>query len=255
MAQRLTNIKIECRNISKAFTTEHHTINVLDDVSVKVQENEFLVVLGPGQCGKTTLLNCMAGIIMPDEGQVLVNDRQVTEPGPDRGLVFQQYALFPWKTVMDNVSFGLYIKGMEKTKRNEIAQKYINLVGLQGFEKSYPHQLSGGMKQRVGIARAWANSPDVLLMDEPFGALDAQTRYVMEMETLSIWEKEKRTVVFVTSNVEEAIYLGDRVIVMSCMPGHIKSEYPIDIPKPREYTDPRFLEIRRKISEDTELSL
>ena len=192
---------------------------------------------------------------MPDEGQVLVNDRQVTEPGPDRGLVFQQYALFPWKTVMDNVSFGLYIKGMEKSKRNEIAQKYIDLVGLQGFEKSYPHQLSGGMKQRVGIARAWANSPDVLLMDEPFGALDAQTRYVMEMETLSIWEKEKRTVIFVTSNVEEAIYLGDRVIVMSCMPGHIKSEYPIDIPKPREYTGPRFLEIRRKISEDTELSL
>jgi NitT/TauT family transport system ATP-binding protein/sulfonate transport system ATP-binding protein len=156
---------------------------------------------------------------------------------------------------MDNVSFGLYIKGVDKSKRNETAQKYIDLVGLQGFETSYPHQLSGGMKQRVGLARAWANGPDVLLMDEPFGALDAQTRYAMEKETLSIWEKDKRTVVFVTNNVEEAIYLGDRVVVMSCMPGHIKSQYAIDIPKPREYTDPRFLEMRRKISNDTELSL
>jgi NitT/TauT family transport system ATP-binding protein/sulfonate transport system ATP-binding protein len=197
----------------------------------------------------------MAGIIMPDEGSVLMDGREVTGPGPDRGVVFQQYALFPWKTVMDNVSFGLYIKGVEKSKRNETAQKYIDLVGLQGFETSYPHQLSGGMKQRVGLARAWANGPDVLLMDEPFGALDAQTRYAMEKATLSIWEKDKRTVVFVTNNVEEAIYLGDRVVVMSCMPGHIKSQYPIDIPKPREYTDPRFLEMRRKISDDTELSL
>jgi NitT/TauT family transport system ATP-binding protein/sulfonate transport system ATP-binding protein len=156
---------------------------------------------------------------------------------------------------MDNVSFGLYIKGVEKSKRNEVAQKYIDLVGLQGFERSFPHQLSGGMKQRVGLARAWANGPEVLLMDEPFGALDAQTRYAMEKETLSIWEKDKRTVIFVTNNVEEAIYLGDRVIVLSCMPGRIKSQYPIDIPKPREYTDPRFLEMRRKISDDTELSL
>ena len=141
-------------------------------------------------------------------------------------MVFQQYALFPWKTVMDNVSFGLYIKGVDKPKRNETAQKYIDLVGLQGFENSYPHQLSGGMKQRVGLARAWANGPDVLLMDEPFGALDAQTRYAMEKETLSIWEKDKRTVVFVTNNVEEAIYLGDRVVVMSCMPGRVNLAIP-----------------------------
>jgi len=228
---------------------------VLDDISLDVRENEFLVVLGPGQCGKTTLLNCMAGIIMPDAGKILLDGREITGPGPDRGVVFQQYALFPWKTVMDNVGFGLQIKGVGKAERTGIAQRYIDLVGLQGFEKSYPHQLSGGMKQRVGIARAWANNPEVLLMDEPFGALDAQTRYAMEKETLSIWETDKRTVVFVTNNVEEAIYLGDRVIVMSCMPGHIKSQYPIDIPKPREYTDPRFLEIRRQISNDTELSL
>ncbi len=208
MAQR-PDIKIECRNVSKSFVTEQYTINVLDDISLQVEENEFLVVLGPGQSGKTTLLNCMAGIIMPDAGQILLDGKTVAGPGPDRGVVFQQYALFPWKTVMDNVSFGLYIKGVEKSKRNEVAQKYIDLVGLQGFEKSFPHQLSGGMKQRVGLARAWANGP----------------------------------------------YLGDRVIVLSCMPGRIKSQYPIDIPKPREYTDPRFLEMRRKISDDTELSL
>lgn len=254
MAQR-PDLKIECLNISKTFLSEQYIINVLDDVSLQVKENEFVVVLGPGQCGKTTLLNCMAGIIMPDEGKVLMDNKEVTGPGPDRGVVFQQYALFPWKTVIDNVSFGLYIKGVEKTKRNEIAQRYINLVGLQGFERSYPHQLSGGMKQRVGLARAWANGPDVLLMDEPFGALDAQTRYAMEKETQSIWEKEKRTVVFVTNNIEEAIYLGDRVVVMSCMPGHIKSQFAIDIPRPREYMDPSFLEMRRKISDDTELSL
>ena len=254
MAQR-PDVKIECRNLSKSFLTEQHTINVLDDISLDVRENEFLVVLGPGQCGKTTLLNCMAGIILPDPGKILLDGREITGPGPDRGVVFQQYALFPWKTVMDNVGFGLQIKGVGKAERTGIAQRYIDLVGLQGFEKSYPHQLSGGMKQRVGIARAWANGPEVLLMDEPFGALDAQTRYAMEKETLSIWETDKRTVVFVTNNVEEAIYLGDRVIVMSCMPGHIKSQYPIDIPKPREYTDPRFLEMRRLISDDTELSL
>ena len=254
MAQR-PDVKIECRNLSKSFLTEQYTINVLDDISLEVRENEFLVVLGPGQCGKTTLLNCMAGIIMPDAGEILLDGREITGPGPDRGVVFQQYALFPWKTVMDNVGFGLQIKGVGKAERNRVAQTYIDLVGLQGFEKSFPHQLSGGMKQRVGIARAWANNPEVLLMDEPFGALDAQTRYAMEKETLSIWEKDKRTVVFVTNNVEEAIYLGDRVIVMSCMPGHIKSQYPIDIPKPREYTDPRFLEMRRLISDDTELSL
>ena len=170
-------------------------------------------------------------------------------------MVFQRYALFPWKTVENNVAYGLAVRGVPAKERLDIARKYIELVGLAGFEKSYPEQLSGGMKQRVGIARAYANDPDILLMDEPFGALDAQTRYAMEKELRSIWEKEKRTVIFVTNNIEEAIYLGDRVVVMSALPGRVKTEYAIDIPQPRNYTDAAFLRYRKLISNDTDLAL
>ncbi len=250
-----SNVKIAAKGISKSFTTENGTIQVLDNVSLEVKTNEFLVILGPGQCGKTILLNCLAGILPPDSGEVILNGKKVTEPGPDRGVVFQQYALFPWKTVRDNVAFGLAIRHMPVKERYEIAQKYIDLVGLTGFEKSYPHQLSGGMKQRVSIARSYANNPEVLLMDEPFSALDAQTRYSMEKELLSIWEQEKRTVVFITNNVEEAIYLGDRIVLMTKLPGTIKMEFPLTSPKPRNYTDASFLEMRLAISEETELAL
>jgi NitT/TauT family transport system ATP-binding protein/sulfonate transport system ATP-binding protein len=248
-------MKIECKGVSKSFVLQQERLCVLSDVTLSVHENEFLVILGPGQGGKTTLLNIIGGLLAPDSGEILLNGKPIAGPGPDRGIVFQQYALFPWKTVEENVAFGLTMKGVDKAERLERAHHYIDLVGLKGFEKSYPAQLSGGMKQRVGIARAYTVNPDILLMDEPFGALDAQTRYAMEKDILAIWQKEQRTVVFVTNNVEEAIYLGDRVVVMSAMPGTVKSTYAIDTPKPRQYTDPAFLEIRKQISNDTDLVL
>lgn len=250
-----SSIKIECKNVSKHFDGENGRVEVLDNISLQVKKNEFVVILGPGQCGKTVLINCLSGLLTPDTGEVLVDSKPITGPGPDRGVVFQKYALFPWKTVLGNVSFGLMIRGVDKAKQKEIALKYIDLVGLKGFEKAYPYGLSGGMKQRVGIARAYANDPEVLLMDEPFGALDAQTRYSMEKELVEIWEKEKRTIIFVTNNIEEAIYLGDRVVVMSQLPGKIKKEFVIDAPRPREYSDKIFLQMRKVISEETELVL
>ena len=250
-------VKIECRDLSKAFHVpgQPELLHVLDKVSLKVYENEFLVILGPGQCGKTVLLNCIAGLLEPSLGSILLNGEPIAGPGPDRAMVFQRYALFPWKTVEKNVAYGLAVRGVPVKERLEIAAKYIEMVGLKGFEKSYPAQLSGGMKQRVGIARAYANAPDILLMDEPFGALDAQTRYAMEKELRMIWEQEKRTVIFVTNNIEEAIYLGDRVVLMSALPGTVKTEYPIDIPQPRNYTDADFLRYRKQISNDTDLAL
>jgi NitT/TauT family transport system ATP-binding protein/sulfonate transport system ATP-binding protein len=247
--------KIEARNISKAFTVNNDDIKVLRDVSIGVKPNEFLVILGPGQCGKTTLINCMSGIMAPESGDIFLNGKKVTEPGPARGVVFQQYALFPWKTVLDNVAFGLAVRGMGKKERHDVARRYVDLVGLQGFEKSFPYQLSGGMRQRVSIARAYASDPEVLFMDEPFSALDAQTRYAMEKDILRITEQEKKTIIFITNNVEEAIYLGDRIILMTSLPGRIKREFPVEMAKPREYTDERFLELRLAISEDTELVL
>lgn len=250
-------IKIECRHVSKAFHVpgQEQLLHVLDRVSLKVHANEFLVILGPGQCGKTVLLNCIAGLMPPSRGEILLDGQPITAPGPDRAMVFQRYALFPWKTVESNVAYGLAVRGVSLRKRLAVAHRYIELVGLKGFEKAYPEQLSGGMKQRVGIARAYANDPDILLMDEPFGALDAQTRYAMEKELRAIWEKEKRTVIFVTNNIEEAIYLGDRVIIFSTLPGSVKTEYVIDIPQPRNYTDAAFLRYRKNISNDTDLAL
>lgn len=250
-------VKIECRNLSKAFRVpgQERLLPVLDRVDLKVRDKEFLVILGPGQCGKTVLLNCIAGLLPPSGGEILLDGRPVLGPGADRALVFQRYALFPWKTVESNVAYGLAVRGVPRAERLETARRYIGLVGLQGFEKAYPAQLSGGMKQRVGIARAYAGDPDILLMDEPFGALDAQTRYAMEKELRDIWEKERRTVVFVTNNIEEAIYLGDRVVIMSSLPGRVKAEYAIDIPRPRNYTDRAFLHYRKCISDDTDLAL
>lgn len=251
-----TQPKIVCDNISKTFIQKGtQVVPVLENISLEVRDQEFLVILGPGQCGKTTLLRILAGLETPSSGAAYLDGKQIVAPGPEIGLVFQSYKLFPWKTVRQNVEIGLEVRGLEPAKIREISNHYLGMVGLQGFEDYYPHQLSGGMKQRVGIARAYANDPDILLMDEPFGALDAQTRYAMEQELRSIWEKEKRTVCFVTNNIEEAIYLGDRVVVMSAMPGKVKTEYNIDIPSPREYTHPSFLALRKQISEDTDLVL
>lgn len=249
--------KISCRRVCKTFIqkgTQH--VHVLEEVDLEVRENELLVLLGPGQSGKSTLLRIIAGLETPSTGQVLLNGEQVKGPGPDRSMVFQTYSLFPWRTVRGNVEMGLKFKGVPKEERRQIAQKYIDLVGLTGFEKSFPHQLSGGMKQRVGIARAYANHPEVLLLDEPFGQLDAQTRYLMEQEIVRIWEQEKKTVLFVTNNIDEAIYIGDRIVVLEGkLPGRLHSTYEVDLPRPRDHADIAFLELRRRITDATELTL
>ena len=228
--------------------TKKETKHVVGSVDLTVRKNEFVVLFGPGQCGKTTLLKVLSGLEPPSEGSVVVNDKAVTQPGPDRGFVFQSISLYPWLTVMGNVEYGPKMLGVPKAERRKRAKYYIDLVGLDGFEDAYPNQLSGGMQQRVGIARAYCNEPDVMFMDEPFGALDAQTRYLMQEELIRIWEKEKRTVVFVTNNIEEALYLADRIVLLTNCPTTIKKEYSIDIPRPREYTDPQFLALREEIT-------
>lgn len=239
---------IVCMEVSKAFHTAGSTLEVLQKISLDVRENEFVVLLGPGQCGKTTLINLLAGLDTPTSGQIWVNGKKVEGPSSERGVVYQKTALFPWFTVMKNVDFGPRMKRMPRKERMEKAQHYIDLVGLTGFEKSTPSKLSGGMRQRVGIARAYCNDPAVLLMDEPFGHLDAQTRYLMQEEVERIWSSEKRTVLFVTNNIEEAIYLADRIVVLSNCPTAIRKEFQVELPRPRDYVSPGFLQLRREIT-------
>ncbi len=240
---------IEVKNVRKLFVNEEGEKNeVLKNVSFHVDKNEFVVIFGPGQCGKTTLLNIIAGLEEATDGEVLKMGETVSGPGPDRAVVFQDILLFPWLTVMQNVEYSMKVRGMDIRMRREEAGKYIDLVGLNGFEKAYPVQISGGMKQRVGIARAYCTKPDVMLMDEPFGALDAQTRYLMQDEVIRISSTEKRTVVFVTNNVEEAIYLADRIIIMTDCPSTVLKDIKIDLPRPRSYVDPEFLSLRKEIS-------
>lgn len=239
---------IICKDMEKTFETSRGQVPVIDHVNLNVKENELLVLFGPGQCGKSTMINCMSGLEPVSGGSVEVNGKTVAKPGPDRGVVYQRTALFPWLTVMGNVEYGPKVRGVAKKERRERAQHYIDLVGLTGFENSFPNQLSGGMQQRVGIARAYCNEPDVLFMDEPFGHLDAQTRYLMQEDLMKIWEKEKRTIVFVTNNIEEAVYLADRIVVMTNCPTRVKKEYEIKLPRPRNYVDPEFLKLREEIS-------
>ena len=249
------SVKISANGVSKIFDLKKGgTFEAVRKVDIDVKENEFLVVLGPGRCGKTVLLNIMAGLVEPSTGKVFLDGVEQERFGK-LGFVFQRTALFPWKTVLGNVELGPKLKGMAKKERHEKARYFINLVGLTGFENAYPHQLSGGMKQRVGIARAYCNDPEVLLMDEPFGQLDAQTRYQMEDEVLRIWEKEKRTIVFVTNNIEEAVYLGDRIVLLSKCPAEVKQIYDIELARPRNYIDPDFIRLRQKVSANTDLAL
>lgn len=248
-------VKLKLEHISQSYIVNNQVFDAAVDVSMDVRESEFLVLLGPGRCGKTILLNMIAGLEKPVDGRILLDGEEIQGSDERIGMVFQKRALMPWKTVMQNVEFGLKIKGMAKEPRQEIAQKYINLVGLQGFEKSYPGELSGGMKQRVSIARAYANNPEILLMDEPFGALDAQTRYAMEEEIQRIWESEKRTVIFVTNNIEEALYLADRIVLLSNCPAHVKAVYDVNLPRPRNTIDREFLRLRQEISDNTDLAL
>ena len=250
-------IKCSCRSVNKTFVQkETHFVPVLEDIDLDVRENEFLVLLGPGQSGKSTLLRIIAGLEVPTSGVVTLNGKPIHGPGPDRSMVFQTYSLFPWRTVRGNVEMGPRFRGVSKEDRRRISKKYIELVGLNGFESAFPHQLSGGMKQRVGLARAYANSPEVLLLDEPFGQLDAQTRYLMEQEVLRIWETDKRTVIFVTNNVDEAIYLGDRIIILEGkLPGKVKTIVENPIARPREHISKPFLEMRKHIISQTRLTL
>ena len=249
------NKRMEINGISKTFFSDKGYFTAIKDVSFDVNDGEFLVILGPGRCGKTVLLNIIAGLEQQTEGKVVYNGREWKGVNPEISMVFQKLALMPFKTVMENVELGLKFRGMSKVQRREMAQHYIELVGLKGFEKSYPTQLSGGMKQRVGIARAYAADPKLLIMDEPFGQLDAQTRYQMQEEILRIWEKEKRTVIFVTNNIEEACYLGDRIILLSDCPATVKEVYPISIPRPRDMVSGEFLKLRTVISDNTDLAI
>ena len=239
---------ISAKGISKTFTTKRGSSRVIEHIDLEVEENEFLVLFGPGQCGKTVTLNILSGLDTATTGEVTVNGKQVNAPSPERGVVFQSIALYPWLTVMGNVEYGPKSRGIGKAERQKKAKYYIDLVGLEGFEHSFPNQLSGGMQQRVGIARAYCNEPVVMFLDEPFGALDAQTRYLMQKELMRIWETEKRTIVFVTNNIEEALYLADRIVLLTNCPTKIKKEYRIDFPRPRDYIATDFLALREEIT-------
>ena len=242
---------IQARNITLVFSPKNREpITALSDFSLEVGKGEFVSIVGPSGCGKSSFLNILLGLIKPDGGEIQLNGAPITGPGQERAMVFQEFGLLPWRTVTANVELGLELKGIAPAQRAERATELIKLVGLKDFASHYPHELSGGMKQRVGLARALATEPEVLLMDEPFAALDAQTRDLMQMELLQIWEHTKKTVLFVTHSIEEAAYLSDRVIVMSARPGRTKDILKIDLPRPRDYEmrlTPEFNEIKLRI--------
>jgi ABC-type nitrate/sulfonate/bicarbonate transport system ATPase subunit len=240
--------KIEIKNVCKVFENKHHgRVKAIENFNLNIKENEFTVIVGPSGCGKSTLLSLIAGFEKPTSGEIYLDGEEIKAPGPDRGFVFQDFALYPWKTVLGNVKFGLESRGVDKEEAEKKAMDFIRMVDLEGFENAHPHTLSGGMKQRVGIARALAYEPEVLLMDEPFGSLDAQTRKLMQEELVNIWEKMKKTVVFVTHSVIEATYLADRVVVMTSRPGKVKKKIDVNLERPRDYTGDDYHRIRKKI--------
>jgi NitT/TauT family transport system ATP-binding protein len=241
---------IAARQVSMVFETRNGEVRALDDVTVEVADADFVCIVGASGCGKSTLLNIMAGLIRPTAGTVEVGERPVEGPGVDRGMVFQSYTLFPWLRVRENVEFGPSLKGVSKAERRRTADRLLEEMGLVEFARAYPRELSGGMKQRVAIARALANDPEVLLMDEPFGALDALTRAGAQRFLTEIWEQHRRTIAFVTHDIDEAIYLGDTVYVMSRRPGRIREIVQVDISRPRSLDDigtPRFAELKHHI--------
>jgi NitT/TauT family transport system ATP-binding protein len=240
---------IEIDRVSIVFGKGNQSHKAVEETSIRVEPGEFVCILGPSGCGKSTLLNTVAGYVKPNSGEVRVDSDVVTKPGPDRGMVFQQYSLFPWKTVKQNVAFGPKIAGQSVVQAESIANTFLDMVGLTRFANRYPAELSGGMQQRVGIARALANYPRVLLMDEPFGALDAQTRLMMQENLLKIWNEFGTTVLFITHDVDEAIFLADRVLIMSASPGRIIADLKVDLPRPRiaEITaDATYAELKRR---------
>lgn len=244
--------RLVVENVSKSFGP-NGAVEVLQKQSMTVEEREFVALLGPSGCGKSTLLRIINGLTEPDQGSVTLGGEDVTSvPGKGRGMVFQTFDLFPWRTALENVAFGLEAAGVAKAERMERAREYLDKVGLSQFEKSLPHELSGGMQQRVGIARAFAINPKILLMDEPFGALDVQTRDVMQDQLLDIWQSDQKTVLFVTHGIEEALYLADRVLVFSPRPARVVMELKVPFARPRNEdirTSPDFLDLRKQISE------
>jgi NitT/TauT family transport system ATP-binding protein len=243
--------KLRIDNVTLRFLSKTGaSVTALEKISLQVGEQEFSVIVGPSGCGKTSLLRLVAGLIAPTEGAIWLDAERVTGPGRDRGMVFQSYTLFPWLTVQQNVEFGLKLRSVTPAERRQIARRYLTQVGLDGFEQHYPKQLSGGMMQRVALARALANDPAVLLMDEPFGALDSQTRSLMQELLLDIWQQSNKTVLFITHDVDESILLGDRVYVMTARPGRIKEVVEVDLPRPRTVdllTTEAFMTLKRQI--------
>jgi NitT/TauT family transport system ATP-binding protein len=244
------NAAISVRSATKVYQTARGRTVSLDRVSLEIARGEFITLVGPSGCGKSTMLNLIAGLLMPTSGEVLVDGKAVTGPGPDRGVIFQQYALFPWLTAQQNVEFGLRLQNISARERAERARHYLSLVGLQDFGQALPKELSGGMKQRCAIARAYAVNPSLLLMDEPFGALDAMTRVQMQDDLLGTWQQERKTVVFITHDVDEAVYLASRVVVMSPGPGRISEVIDVPLPYPRNEDlrlSPAFAAIRASV--------
>ncbi|MER0123062.1 ABC transporter ATP-binding protein [Streptococcus sp. ZJ93] len=250
MAREEGNVKVIVENVSKVFEMENNEFVALKDVQLEIEENDFITAVGPSGCGKSTLLNIIAGMIPPTSGRVVCNNQIVTGMSPDRGVIFQQYALFPWLTVKQNVMFGLNVQGFEKSEAESVADKYIQMVGLEKFSHHFPKELSGGMKQRVAIARAYAANPSVLLMDEPFGAVDPLARAQLQVELLNMWIKERKTCFFITHDIEEAIFLGTKIAIMGTNPGNIKELMHIPLPHSRRLgikNEKEFLEIKEYV--------
>jgi len=239
--------KLRLSGVSRSFPTPRGTLVALENINLEVSEGEFLCIVGPSGCGKSTLLNLMAGLDQPTGGEIWMDGRRIEGPGTDRLVIFQELGLFPWLTVQENVEFGLRMQGLPKQERRARSQQYLRLVHLSGFETSYVHQLSGGMKQRVALARSLVTEPDVLLMDEPFAALDAQTRDLLHEELARLWAETGKTIVFVTHNVREAVRLGGRVILLTFRPGRIKSQFIITLPRPRHLEDPELALTAREV--------
>lgn len=240
--------KLKVDRVSKSFQNENgEDLKALSDVTLEVEEGEFICILGPSGCGKTTLLRIIAGLERPTGGEVFVDGEPVDGPTPRLGMIFQDYSLYPWRRVLDNIAFGLEIAGVEKATRGATARKYLELVGLKEFADAFPYELSGGMRQRVAVARALAIEPAVVLMDEPFGALDAQTRNAMQRELLDIWEQTRKTVLFVTHSVDEAVFLADRIVVLSTRPGRIREVVDVNEPRPRDRTCDGCAVLRRYV--------
>jgi len=239
---------LDVRGVGKIYELNGQKIEALRGADLVVKKGEFVCLIGASGCGKSTLLRIVAGFEKPTSGQALMWDKPVTGPAPDRGMVFQDYGLFPWLTVRQNIGFGPSSRGLPKAEVRDTVERFVTMVGLTRFADAYPHQLSGGMKQRVAIARVLANDAEMVLMDEPFGALDAMTRERLQDELLEIWQRTKLTVLFVTHSIEEAIFLADRVVVMEPGPGRIASEHRVDLPRPRDVASPEFNEVRREMS-------